>query len=151
MKDKKKESTLEYKCRRCGIIYGRDKGIANEGENIFTIMMIEHQGSAEHLPSKNSGFDVHSCADGSLGVADFVGIKQEKKLQEFPQVYTVNFMDVVDPSGDENMKAFNEFCVKCHADKNTKNLHTGHLAVLWHFATGKGVYEPAGSASNNAA
>lgn len=55
-----------------------------------------------------------------------------------PRIYTVEFRN------DGNMKAFNEFCGKCTNDNNTKNLSTGQLAVLWHFATGMGVYKPAG-------
>lgn len=55
---------------------------------------------------------------------------------EFPQVYTVDL-------GEENLTKFDEFCVKCHNDKNTKDLSTGQLGILWHFATGRGVYTPA--------
>ena len=135
--ENQRQITLQFKCRRCGKIYDGAKGLGNESENIFTILMMVKQGSAVHLPSHNDSLDIHSCSDGGLGAADFVGIKYDhKKTMKFPKVYTVQLMT------DENMKKFNEFCVKVAGDKNTKHIRqTGVLAVLFHFATNLGIYK----------
>lgn len=66
--------------------------------------------------------------------------QEEKTTEEattfMPHVYTVDFVH------NTNFAKFNEFCVKARGNKNTKDLNTGQLALLFHFATGLGVYTP---------
>ncbi len=63
-----------FKCRLCGEKY-EDGGILNnkDAEEVAMSAIIGDQSD----PLEIRLHDIHYCDDGSLGVADFIGIKRE--------------------------------------------------------------------------
>jgi hypothetical protein len=60
---------LEYKCRRCGEI-GRNSHVPSIQSAVIGIVAVGKTpwtGMVGHI------LDVHSCADGGLGVSDLIG------------------------------------------------------------------------------
>ncbi len=55
--------------------------------------------------------------------------------------HTVDFTGKTEEETKYNLKAFDEFQIKCCEDGITKQLQTGMLAVLFHLATGIGTHK----------
>jgi hypothetical protein len=69
---------LQYKCRLCGEVYTECS--YNTSKAITDVESIIKGRDGVHL----SLIDIHTCEDGSVGVTDFIGLKNKepKKLEK---------------------------------------------------------------------
>lgn len=63
----KKSGTLQYKCRRRGVIFD----VAHAHDLVAALVSIETNGHIEHMVT---GTAMHTCAGSRIGVKDMVGI-----------------------------------------------------------------------------
>jgi len=74
-----KTANFQYKCRRCGKMYTRMCGGEHRTSDLFEILEVMEKGSSGRGSQRISSYDVHSCHEDAMGIADFVGVEYTKE------------------------------------------------------------------------
>lgn len=73
---------IKYKCRLCGKTYSTGAtGTEKTAADVVVNVALEEQRirTRNPIPNQPGIIEPHHCADGSFGVADFLGMKYEEK------------------------------------------------------------------------